>query len=304
MGCTCVGEVCATNQLQKQGCNQASRPPVLAGPGEQLGCRMSTGEIEIELRGMQNAGCMQSGSVLVSSIAWVCFGAGRGHSSTCFLGWLKPFLPCPPMLGQHSVVLCKRVWLTAILSGKQVVVVQTPVLCAICSCQAHWCGWPVVEESDGSDGEQEPALLLTDVCILIVALWWQTCSCTAGEHGRGRSTRDPCWCLQSELVLCNHEIWFSFSRTQSVKSLGHWGKCQAVAPRPGWAGFCLSWIRGKCLSVEFHAKVSVEFSPQPVPSPFLHSDPGVYRTTLHLCPFSLPVFVEVAEAAQPLNGCN
>lgn len=50
---------------------------------------------------------------------------------------------------------------------------------------------------------------------------------------------------------------FFFSRTWSLKSRGHWRKCQVVAPSPGWAGFCLSWIRGKCLSIEFHAKVRV-----------------------------------------------
>lgn len=103
------GEVCATNQLQSRaaiglhGLQCSVRARGAAGV-----CGMSTGEVKIKLRGIHTAVCMQSGSMLVSCIAWECIGAGRAHSSACFLGWLRPFLPRAPMLGQHSAVLCKQ----------------------------------------------------------------------------------------------------------------------------------------------------------------------------------------------------
>lgn len=109
MGCTCVGVRCVPRISCRAGLQSGfMASSALSGPGGQLGCGMSTGEVKIKLRGIHIAVCMQSGSMLVSSIAWECIGAGRAHSSACFLGWLRPFLPCAPMLGQHSAVLCKQ----------------------------------------------------------------------------------------------------------------------------------------------------------------------------------------------------
>lgn len=190
---------------------------------------------------IQNVWCMQSGNTLVSRITRVSVLAQATVPPVFWAGWVSFCLAPCPVPAPCGDTEAGFGWKSC--REHTAVVQQGPFLGSVCSCM-NTCAGPA-QSSDGNKWQgarASPAAATPALCCWACPHPFALLGTVRRERGQESF---PCF-----RVFCNYDIWFFFSRTRSLRSLGQLAAKEVPGsdPQPSlsWFFACLESGENAC----------------------------------------------------------